>query len=69
VDSPTNSPPAATAASLTGLRIAAAIGLLVAIAAVVVGFLVVWWLGVVAVAMMPVLPMISVQLVEAVRRA
>jgi len=68
VDSPTNSPSAATAASLTGLRIAAAIGFLVAIAAVVVGFLVVWWLGILALAMTPVLPMLSVQLVEAVRR-
>ena len=56
-----------TETSLTGLRIAAAVGVFLAIALVVVGFLVAWWLGLAALMMVPVLPMLSVLAVEAVR--
>jgi hypothetical protein len=68
VESPASSPPTTVEASLTGLRIAAAIGFLGAIALVVLGFQVAWWLGLVALVMMPAPPTLGVMLVEAVRR-
>jgi hypothetical protein len=54
--------------SLTGLRVAAAVGLLVAIAIVGVGFSIKWWLGVAALALVPVIPMVFVLGFEAARR-
>ncbi len=54
--------------SLTGLRVAAAVGLLVAIAIVGVGFSIKWWLGVAALALVPVMPMVFVLGLEAARR-
>lgn len=68
MESPASSPSTTIEPSLTGLRIAAAIGFLGAVALVVLGFRVAWWLGLVALVMMPAPPMLGVMLVEAVRR-
>lgn len=54
--------------SLTGIRIAAAIGLVGGIAAVVFAFTVVWWFGLIALFLLPAIPMGFVLATEAARR-
>ena len=54
--------------SLTGIRIAAALGLVVGIAGVVYAFTVSWWFGLIALFLVPAIPMGFVLATEAARR-
>lgn len=63
--SPTDPPPSS---SLTGVRVAAAFGVIVNVVLVVLGFSVSWWLGLLAVALLPVVPAAFVSAFEAIRR-
>lgn len=53
--------------SLTGIRIAAAIGFLVGVALVALAFTQSWWMGVGALFVVPAIPMGFVLTIEAVR--
>ncbi|MEM7141258.1 MAG: hypothetical protein AAF548_09520 [Actinomycetota bacterium] len=55
--------------SLLPIRLAAAVGLVVAVAVVAGGFLYTWWAGLIALFFAPVLPMVCVLAVEALRRS
>lgn len=57
-----------TEPSLTGIRIAAAIGLLAGIAFVVYAWTLSWWLGLIALFVVPAIPMGFVLATEATRR-
>lgn len=54
--------------SLTGIRIAAAVGLVGGIAAVAFAFTVAWWFGLIALFLAPAIPMGFVMATEAARR-
>ncbi|MDW3217583.1 MAG: hypothetical protein R8F63_03130 [Acidimicrobiales bacterium] len=54
--------------SLTGIRIAAALGLVGGIAAVAVAFTITWWFGLIALFLAPAIPMGFVLATEAARR-
>lgn len=54
--------------SLTGIRVAAAIGLLVGLAVVGLAFTQAWWMGLGALFVVPAIPMGFVLATEAVRR-
>ena len=62
---PSSGPPRT---SLTGVRIAATLGFVLAAVLVVVGLAVSWWLGLVAVALLPVIPTVFVTAFEVIRR-
>ena len=54
--------------SLTGIRIAAALGLVAGVAFVVFAFTVAWWFGLIALFVVPAIPMGFVLATEAARR-
>jgi hypothetical protein len=68
VDTTPDSPSGSPQSSLTGVRIAAALGVLATAVLVVVGFAVSCWLGLVALALLPVVPVGFVMAFEAMRR-
>lgn len=54
--------------SLGPLRVVAALGAVVSVALVVVGFMIGFWFGLAAIVLVPVVPMVFVLLTEAIRR-
>lgn len=61
-------PSSTTTSSLTGVRIAATCGVVLALALVAAGFAFEFWLGVVALVLLPVVPTVVVLIYEAIRR-